>query len=218
MKLIKNILLLLFLSICAGVQAGNTLTVEAKDMLVNENLSVSFSISNTVPINGLQFDITYPAVFKPYNNNHTLEVRAKDMTVTARSVGENTWRYFCYFLSESVIAAGKGKVMTLTLKPSGNMVPEGRYTITVKDIKMGSANLKNVYTGSNLSCSFKVSKLLKGDANNNGTVNTQDIDAIVRYIMSGDETGFFFQNADVNGDKKVNAADIVHTTKIIRGK
>ena len=55
-----------------------------------------------------------------------------------------------------------------------------------------------------------------GDANNDGKVDADDIDAITRYIMEGDDEGFVFKNADVNGDEKINAADIVEVVNIIK--
>ena len=50
---------------------------------------------------------------------------------------------------------------------------------------------------------------IKGDANNDGNVDNQDIDAITDYIINRKMQSFIFKNADINGDKKVNAADIV---------
>ena len=55
-----------------------------------------------------------------------------------------------------------------------------------------------------------------GDANNDGKVDADDIEAITRYIMEGDDEGFNFMNADANGDEKINAADIVEVVKIIK--
>ena len=48
-----------------------------------------------------------------------------------------------------------------------------------------------------------------GDANNDGDVDESDVEAIANYIMTEEENGFNFKNADVNTDNKVNAADIV---------
>lgn len=55
-----------------------------------------------------------------------------------------------------------------------------------------------------------------GDVNNDGLVDGKDIDAIIRYILEGDYEGFIFENADVNADEKINAADIVEVVKIIK--
>jgi hypothetical protein len=60
---------------------------------------------------------------------------------------------------------------------------------------------------------------LDGDANNDNEVDNKDVDVVIRYIMYGDIKGFKgfnFKNADVNGDNKINAADIVEVMNIIK--
>lgn len=55
-----------------------------------------------------------------------------------------------------------------------------------------------------------------GDADGNGNVETADIDAVVRYIMEGDFEGFNFDNANLNDDDKVDAADLVLLIKMLQ--
>ena len=50
---------------------------------------------------------------------------------------------------------------------------------------------------------------LPGDADGNGSVGPEDIKAIVKYIMGGWYEGFNFENANLNGDDKVDASDLV---------
>lgn len=215
----------MFLVLCMNthaenpVRSTNTLAVDATDLLVNENLAVSISMNNSDYITGLQFDITYPMVYKPYDNNYSLETRTKGMTVISRAIDDFTLRYFCYFMSNGGINAGNDKIMTLFLKVTGTdgNVPEGTYNISVKNIKMSATNLTNKYTGTDLSCSFKTwksSSIKKGDANGDGKVNNNDVDITVSYIMTGNKNGFYFLNADMNTDKQINAADIVRIVKI----
>lgn len=59
---------------------------------------------------------------------------------------------------------------------------------------------------------------IPGDANNDGKVSNEDINAISDYIMEGKTESFIFKNADVNGDKKLNAADIVILVNMIKEK
>ena len=54
----------------------------------------------------------------------------------------------------------------------------------------------------------------QGDANGDGFVNDEDIKAVVHYIMTGDTTNFVIENANVNGDDKVDVADIVLILKM----
>lgn len=55
-----------------------------------------------------------------------------------------------------------------------------------------------------------------GDADGNGKVETADIDAVVRYIMTGDTTNFIFENANLNGDNKVDVADLVFLINMLK--
>ena len=55
-----------------------------------------------------------------------------------------------------------------------------------------------------------------GDANGDGVVNAADVDAVVNYIITGDMTGFVFDNANLNGDDKVDAADLVLLINMIK--
>lgn len=59
---------------------------------------------------------------------------------------------------------------------------------------------------------------IPGDANSDWEVNAADINAIVEYIMKGKTEGFVFENANVNSDDKVDAADIVMILNIINNK
>lgn len=56
---------------------------------------------------------------------------------------------------------------------------------------------------------------IPGDANSDWEVSAGDIDTIVEYIIKGKTEGFVFENANVNGDDKVDAADIVMILNII---
>lgn len=53
-----------------------------------------------------------------------------------------------------------------------------------------------------------------GDANGDGYVNMEDVNAVKDYIMKGKTEGLNFFNADANGDKVINAADIVKIVKL----
>ena len=68
---------------------------------------------------------------------------------------ESTLRVFCYFLSEGNINAGSGKVTTLLLRPKEGVVPEGSYSVSVTNIKMGTSDMTDRYAGTNASSSFQ---------------------------------------------------------------
>lgn len=60
--------------------------------------------------------------------------------------------------------------------------------------------------------------IIKGDANNDKTVDSKDVTEVENHILNQASGNFVFQNADVNSDNVVNAADIVGILNIIIDK
>ncbi|MDO5446459.1 MAG: chitobiase/beta-hexosaminidase C-terminal domain-containing protein [Prevotellaceae bacterium] len=58
---------------------------------------------------------------------------------------------------------------------------------------------------------------LKGDANEDGTVDVSDITTIASYILGSIPPTFNFDNADVDGDGEITVSDITGTAAIILG-
>ena len=56
----------------------------------------------------------------------------------------------------------------------------------------------------------------KGDVNGDGFVDADDIQAIADYIMGKNPSGFNFANANMNGDTKVDAADLVLLVNLVK--
>lgn len=56
---------------------------------------------------------------------------------------------------------------------------------------------------------------IKGDANNDGLVNANDVVSIADKVIGKDIAGFNEVNADVNGDSQINVADAVALTRLI---
>jgi hypothetical protein len=54
-----------------------------------------------------------------------------------------------------------------------------------------------------------IKELYDGDVTSDGKISKADVDALVAYIMGKAPEGFNENQADVNGDKKKNVADVV---------
>ena len=59
---------------------------------------------------------------------------------------------------------------------------------------------------------------IMGDVDGDGHVTMADVYAIVDYIMGKNPSPFILNNANVNGDNKVNVADVTEALKIINNK
>ena len=53
------------------------------------------------------------------------------------------------------------------------------------------------------------SKVIKGDADNDGVVNVNDVMTIVNYILGATPAIFNFENADTNKDGEINILDVM---------
>jgi len=61
----------------------------------------------------------------------------------------------------------------------------------------------------------ELTSTVSGDADGDGSVDAADVQMIVNYIMGRNPVGFIFDNANVNGDAEVNAADLVLVIKMM---
>ena len=60
--------------------------------------------------------------------------------------------------------------------------------------------------------------LLKGDVNDDESVDVQDVVGVVDYILQRPAEGFGLAAGDVNGDKQINVVDVVGVVDIILGR
>ena len=195
--------------------APNYMAVSAPDVFTTDNLAIDISLDNYDAITGVQFDVQYPAQYEAFDGNISTSDRATGMTVNALQTDKQTLRCFCYSLSGTSIAAGTGKVMTIQLKPIGGQVAEGSYSLKVTNIKLGTSELANKYTGaSTINGAFTVNAIIKGDVNGDGVVDTQDAIKVVQHYLGKNPTDFNIQAADVNNDGLVDTQDAIQIIKI----
>lgn len=77
------------------------------------------------------------------------------------------------------------------------------------------------YAGNDVTCTFKVKKLLIGDINYDGLITIADVTALVNIILGKDDSEPYVYNhktADINGDKSITIADVTALVNIILGK
>jgi hypothetical protein len=102
----------------------------------------------------------------------------------------------------------------LTEKPTVTTTAQKDSPVGDYEVKVFGAEAKNYdisYQNGVLTVTINT-----GDANVDGDVTEADVKAVAKYIMGQTPTGFDKEAADVNGDKKIDAADIVGIVKIIK--
>ena len=101
----------------------------------------------------------------------------------------------------------------LTKKPTVTTTATKTSAIGNYPVEVSGAEAKN-YEISYVNGVLTV-ELLLGDVNGDGEVDNKDLIAITKYILGETIKNFDEKAADLNGDKKVNAADIVKLVDLL---
>ncbi|MBQ6085709.1 MAG: choice-of-anchor D domain-containing protein [Bacteroidaceae bacterium] len=195
--------------------APNYLSFETPDIYVDEDLAVNVSMSNYDAINGIQFDVEYPSAYFEPTDELVTTARTAGLSVSQRSIGANSVRYFFYSLNDAEIAEGEGKILTFKLHAKGD-TPTGSYTLRITNVKLGTADMVNKYAGTNINSTFNVNNYLLGDVNGDGRVDSGDVMAIYS-VMAGTGSQKMRARANVNGDSQVDSGDIMAVYSIMAG-
>ncbi len=200
--------------------APNYMTFSIDDAATLNYVKLTVSMDNYDAIGGFQFDVVSDDGYTLDNLGVEAISRATGISMTGGQIDKKTLRVVGVLVG-STIDKGNGKVVTIGLLPSRRLTP-GTANLTIKNMKMSSTTMVNRYVGpAEQTVSFTVidsETLLPGDINRDGTVDSQDINLLVDYIMYNKLNGLDFDRLDVNKDTKVNAADIVAVTRYMKNQ
>lgn len=175
------------------------------------------SLSGTMSIDG--FDTNYGVL-----SGNKLRVRAQ-VTNNGTNIydnqiklymykyieGQETHPYYTETSTNTTIQPGETKEVVLTV-PDLNY--DEKYFFYLYYYSEGS-RVKMLVDGTGWVFSLSPLSSVLGDANGNGEVDAKDIKTVADYIMGRDPLPFVFANANMNGDTKVDAADLVLLIKMV---
>lgn len=285
--------------------APNYLHFTAEDVQNDGELLLHVDMDNYDPVDGLQFDITYPSQWFTPTEQYEMGERAGGFSMAYRSMGNGVIRCFIYSLTNGEITPGEGRVLTMHFATAQG-TPEGTYSLQFDNLKAGTADLTDKYAGGDKDCSFNVSFFtfvseltldkesatirmdetldltatyipenatdpalvwessdesvviveaqgdgltaivtpvglgtatitvltsdgselsascvvtvgLRGDANEDGKVDVNDVTTTINYILGKNPSPFNYRNANVNDDNTVNVMDVTTLINIILG-
>lgn len=189
----------------AGEASNDKMIINDFSISAGMTKQMQIKLSNKAAYTGFQFDLVLPEGIKMTSYNTTARI-PEDMTVDDNET-EGVYR-FLGGMGETAITGTSGSILNITVKADENL--KGRnLTGYLRDVKLGLA------TGDGPTIeetSFKITDETSGDLNKNGKLDPADVKAIAELIMKGE----YKAKADVNGDNKVNAADIVDVTNEIK--
>lgn len=201
-------------SVSGNIYAPNILTVTADDSYQNDDVLVHVSLSNYDAIRGFQFDITATEEYTINATDIRKTERGHGLNVSTNRVDETTLRVVAY-LMDGEIAPGEGELMTLRLTPAAGQAL-GQHQVTVKNVKLGTADLENKNAGeATQQAAYTATELVVGDVNHDGSVSVIDVISTINHILQDAPTVFSRKAADVNGDGDISVVDVIGIIDII---
>lgn len=197
---------------------GSIYTPDYLTAVVNaafDEIDLNVSLSNYSDIYGIQFDIVTPEDFAASANDITLSERGNSLSASVNAISNGVIRVMAYVKNNQFISSGDGKVMTIKMTPKERL-EYGDYTLTLKNIMLGSKDLRNIYAGKDVTITYGVRAF--GDANGDGKVDINDAVCIMNYLVGKLNTTFAYGAADVDGDGEITIADAVGVMNIILNK
>ncbi|MBQ7419661.1 MAG: dockerin type I repeat-containing protein [Prevotella sp.] len=174
--------------------------------LVNEEAYVAF-----------QAEFYFPEGIKPAKTSEgkyivSLSSRGTTHSITANEVSDGGLKLLSYSMGNTSLTGNSGDLFYIDIVSEPTF--DGEATIEVKDILFTRASDRKEIALPNAS-GIVDTKVVKGDANQDGEVNVTDIVATVNKIMGHADASFNETAADVNNDGEINVTDIVMMVNII---
>jgi len=178
--------------------------------------ALTVSLQNALPIVGMQFDLHWMSEMVPDKQSFKLSNRTVGYQVDITKKEEGHYQVFLYSLNNTPITPGKGAVISLIYNKVGGLSDFNNTTILANQIILSTAEEHNC--ASSPSATWRVGGLsgILGDANNDGHVNTADIDCITNYLLEKDALELVESQADMNKDQRITIADVVEIIHVIK--
>ncbi|MDC0552063.1 DUF5011 domain-containing protein, partial [Flavobacteriaceae bacterium] len=122
-----NYLKILDSSICVDQQVNN----------------ISLNLFSNDAIRAIQFDINFPSGFVLDNSNVTGTALLDDFTITSSLIGDNTYRFLVYTISNSSIQAGDNTILNLPVSVESS-VDSGGYNFTISNVTLSNVDNQNI--------------------------------------------------------------------------
>lgn len=188
-----------------------------------EQVTLSVSLKNVNAITLLQTELMLPDGVEialddfEYPQVYLYEGTGKRTTSSRHSLAMNpaNGMILCNSTTNKTFTGTDGVVFTITLNTTSDIQP-GDYAVTFKNELMVETDGTGHRVPEVVSLLTIESDGLKGDVNNDGTVNVSDVTALVNVILGkGLDT---WNRADVNEDGAINVSDVTALVNIILGK
>jgi surface protein len=193
----------------AAEATSDKLSISDFTIASGDTKQLQIELTNEAAYIGFQFDLFLPEGITltgySVNSARVPEEIEVDMEQT-----DGCYRFVGVGLGTETISGTSGNIISITVKADENL--KGRnltgYLREVKLSKLDGTGTTNAETP------FQITNTTSGDLSGNGSLGPEDVSALVDLIMSDT----YEAKADLNGDDKVNAVDLVLLTNLVNQK
>lgn len=221
MKNMRTMLMMVMLTL-VGMASADNLTIEKAKIKAGGKKQIAISLKNTKKqYEAFQFNLVLPDGVSIAKNGNSFMyslngARKEDHSISVKLQEDKSYLFMSFSMDDKAYKGTDGVLVYVTLEANAGL------SLGNKDIVIKSQVLTDI-TGEvlkwgDISTTIEVVKFIPGDVNSDGEIDENDIMAIAQHIMKQTPTDFDLDAADVNGDKAINAADIVEIVKIIKSK
>lgn len=177
----------------------NTIYISDVSVKAGNQIALKVNMKNNVQISGFQFDLLLPEGVTVDSSIDTFGDLAINASICGTRVNPNKFTFsaslpdgdsnrhltvLCYATNTNVMV-GDGEVATITLNVANN-VSAGDYDLILRNVVV--SNITDTYDNSKdiiskLSITGGSSSILKGDINEDGKVDIEDVTALINIIL-----------------------------------
>lgn len=195
----------------------DAITAEDISLFAGKEGELTISLKNSQTTNAYSFDFVLPEGVEIVKNEkgeyqYELSNRQNGHSSVLNYLGNNKYSFAILSLQSKTITGNDGAICTFKIKVD-EAADGGKYAVTIKNAKYSLPSGASKVPLSDTEGQLTV-KIL-GDANSDGELSKDDVNAIANHIMGDTPKNFDEEAADMNCDKLVNAVDIVKLVDLL---
>ena len=204
----------------AGSSDADAIYAEDISVYAGKDCSLNVSLKNSQATNAYSFDFVLPegvsvATDEDGEYQYELSDRHNGHMATLNYLGSNTYSFAILSLQSKEIKGNDGTICIFKIKVDES-TDVGKYPVKIQNAKYSLLSGASKVPLSDTEGQLTVKKL--GDANGDGELNETDRSYIVRHIMGDTPDDFDEEAANLNGDDRIDVADLVLLNKLLGEK
>lgn len=194
-------------TVSGSVYEPNTLSMAGRWAEENKKYVVSVALDNYTDIVAAQMDVVVPQGLSLNTATAlTTSERLTGFTATLHPYEGDTYRVALFSFNNRVINGNSGELFTITFEVNDINIVQGK-TIIIENLLLSNSDARNYASVSKVQMNVE-NAAIPGDVNQDGKIDSEDVECARRFLLEENTEGLSFRNADIDGDGRVTIGDV----------